>query len=187
MAVLTLYNGGLLLAEGGGLQLSDSVSEPCCCGEVDCSQPTTSGLQDPSGNGWQPKNNAGSVPLRSILPITYRFKIEQATNCGGSNSSAQSGTLSCFFVLTEPRRIRLYVSGYVERQDAGYDFGTLTVAGAQAQISSFGEGLQCAQAFNSSEAFIDLPAGQHNYTMSVDTRDGLYHENTEYTFEIQYA
>lgn len=186
MAVLTLYNGNLLLSDGGGLQLSNSSAEPCCCEEA-CGQPYTSGLQDPSGNGWQPKNNAGGVTLRSTLPITYRFKIEQSTNCGGSNSGTQSGALSCFFVLTEPRRIRLYVSGYVERQDAGYDFGTLTVAGAQAQISSFGEGLQCAQAFNSSEAFIDLPAGRHNYEMSVDTRDGLYHENTEYTFEIQYA
>lgn len=186
MSLLTLYNGRLLVTESGALQLSESAANPCCC-DFTCPQPYVDGLLDPIANGWQPKNDDNQIVFRTTLPITHSFRIEQAENCGGSNTNRQSGALTCSFTLREPSSVRFSVEGYVERQDSGFDYGTLYLGGQSVQISSFDENLGCAQAFNSAEATINLPAGTHQYTMEVDTIDAAYHENTEYTFKIDYA
>ena len=170
---------------GKPLFMAGKAAENCSC--CSCAQPTASGIADNTNNGWQPKDAVGKITFVTSLPITHRFRIEASSNCGGTNSSVQKGSLSCFFSLDRSRTIKIKVSGYVEQQNDGYDYGTISVAGVVAQISSYGRNLVCAQTFNTNEKTINLPAGTFNYTMSVDTRDGLFHANTEYTFVIQYA
>lgn len=156
-----------------------------CC-ELKC-QISQSGLIDPVTNGWLPKTNATEITVSRSPPIFVRFRIEESSNCGGQNSSRQFSSFQCYLYLPEPATLRVTVRGFVERQDAGFDFGRLSISGTTAEISSFGDRLGCSQAYRTNERSVFLAAGTHEYTMSVDTRDGLFHENTEYEFLIEYA
>jgi hypothetical protein len=155
---------------------------PCCGIPCDISQ---SGLIDPVANGWLPKDSAAQIIVPRSPPIFVRFKIEQSANCGGANSSPQQSSFTCNLVLYEPATLRLEVRGFVERQDAGYDYGRISLAGTSAEISSLGEGQGCLQAYRTQTATVSLAAGTHEYTMSVDTVDGAFHENTQYEFLIE--
>jgi hypothetical protein len=190
MVVATIYNGKFLLGgtNNDRLQLSDDYQNPCCCDNCsgDCPQPVQRGQLRPE-SGWFPREDDGTVSYSERLPLSFSFGIEASLNCGGSNSSPQSGSLSCSFYLPRPARVRLFVSGTVERQNAPYDYGTLTCGGVTAQIQAIGAGAGCSFQRVQNQQFVELDRGCHAYTMSVNTGDGLYHTDNDYVFIIDYA
>jgi len=141
-----------------------------------------------AGGGWQNRNPDGTLTLSNRLPVSASFRLERSSNCpGGANPNIQTGALECTFVLDAPARVRLSVSGEVERQAQPFDFGVLEVGGVSALISGIGLNDGCNTQEASAEAFVDLPAGVHSYRMSVDTVDAAYHDHGDYVFVISAA
>jgi len=182
---LTIVNGRLRVNGcGGALVLSPRPggNNPCCCDKCDVA-PTISesGLLDSEGYGWSIKDPE-ELPTR--LPITMSFKFEDSQNCGGQNAGTQSGSVSACFFLNAETEIEVEVSGSVELQNAGYDISTASAGGASATIGSFGEGKGCEMRDTSNKNSATLPAGQHTFTFSTSTNDGLYHKGMTHTFKI---
>jgi hypothetical protein len=189
----------------GGVDCTEGQEGKCCCGGISgtCCQAgeyccsgvcqagpcltacsiTESGLLEAS-SGWLPKDGSGGVSLPAYLPITFGFKIEKSQNCGGANGQVQQGTLSCSFTLQAETVVSISVSGSVEFQAASFDFGTLSLGGVSAQISGVGNNLGCTFGEVSDSKTVTLPAGSHTFTASVDTDDGLYHDDSTYTFSL---
>lgn len=191
MPTLTIIAGKIRHYSGGGgsaslvLSPKPGTSEPCCCKECDpdCAI-SQSGLQDTIMYGWDVDT---TDDLPKTLPIEVEFKYETSANCGGSNGGRQSGSLNCCFTLDEDASVEISVDGVMEQQDAGFDFGTLSLGGVQAQISSFNRDLGCEMTTANDTKTVSLTAGVHHYTMSADTVDGAFHAGMIHTYKIKKA
>ncbi len=208
MAKLTLINGKLRVewsgSESGSIVEADWLSpsneyEGCCCCscslENNCSI-SESGLLQPSSYGWFAGGEklTDTLGLPEELPIEAEFRYEDSSSpgCGGSNGNQQIGNISCCFCLDEETEIEIKVSGKMEQQDAGFDYGTLSVDNltatyTQVQISSYDRNLQCQMIDDEDSTTVTLPAGKHTYIFSADTRDGQWHTGMTHKFSIKKA
>jgi hypothetical protein len=162
------------------------------CQFVPCSDPTaandssggckdflTFGLIDPINYGWKKIS-----PTTNTLPIIMEFKFEDSSNCGGENSNPQGGTFVCNFLLSSPSMIKLKVEGDVEDHMATFDISELKVKGYSAKIEGQNNLNGCQMSSQMDETTIFMPAGVHEYTMTTDTADGLYHKDMIHRFTI---
>jgi hypothetical protein len=187
MAKLTIINsccGPRLRTEGcnGPLVLANEEDDKgCCCDECpeECSVTQYGLLQDDSG--W----SVDAAPTALPIEISFKYENASSTGCGGSNNNAQGGSVTCCFRLQEESTIELDVSGPVEQQNEGFDFGRIEVGGVTAKIGSFGRGLQCVMIDTQDTQTVVLPAGVHSYTITAGTNDGLWHQNMTHTFKIR--
>ena len=142
---------------------------------------TQSGIQ--GSGGWVISNNGNTI----------RFNLETASNCGGSNSSTQSGIATATIIPGPNYDMSVALSGVGEAQDPGYEAITLSVQGPEISgviytAAASGGGLGCAVApvtitQNQPNPFY-LPAGTTNtLTANFTTRDSLYH-NTQCFYQI---
>lgn len=75
-----------------------------------------------SGGGWVISNNGNGAGTR------IRFNLERASNCGGSNSSTQSGTATASITpLGVNYDMTVGLSGVGELQDPGYEAITMSI------------------------------------------------------------
>jgi hypothetical protein len=192
MAYLTTINGKLRIDWAAStLILSESEEDPCCCCDCDTEKACTitqNGLNEPEYYGWSVKE----TDSLNELPIEVSFKYEDSASngCGGSNSNGQSGNITCCFCLKKETEIEISVYGAVEQQNAGFDFGTLTLDPAgpnfhKVEISSSGLGLQCLMTNKQDTARFKLQAGKYTYIFSANTVDGLWHTGMTHTFSIR--
>lgn len=140
-----------------------------------------------SFGGWVISNNGNGAGTR------IRFNLETASNCGGSNSSTQSGVATATIVPGPNYDMSVALAGVGEAQDPGYEAITLSVAGPEISgviytAAASGGGQGCAVApvtitQNQPGPFY-LPAGTVNtLTANFTTRDSLYH-NTSCFYQI---
>lgn len=121
-----------------------------------------------SGDGW-----------------SVRISFEDSYVCGGPNANTQSGTASRRVCLNAPKRLTVHMTGNVERQDFGFEYGETRVNGAViASGGSVGEGLGCAMTTVNADGSIDLPAGEHLIELSASTNDPLYHVGAYWQFDF---
>jgi hypothetical protein len=121
-----------------------------------------------SGDGW-----------------SVRIDFEDSANCGGSNFETQYGFASRRVCLSAPKRLTVHMTGNVERQDFGFDYGETRVNGALvASGGSVGEGLGCAMTIVNADGSIDLPAGDHLIELYSSTNDPLYHVGAYWQFDF---
>lgn len=132
-----------------------------------------------SSGGWVISNNGNGAGTR------IRFNLETASNCGGSNSSTQSGIATATIVPGPNYDMSVALAGVGEAQDPGYEAITLSVAGPEISgiiytAAASGGRRGCAVApvtitQNQPGPFY-LPAGTVNtLTANFTTRDSLFH------------
>ena len=135
-----------------------------------------------SGGGWV-VSDGGTGPGTRI-----RFNLERSSNCGGSNSSTQSGTATATIIPGPNYEMSVALAGRGEAQDPGYEAITLSVSGPEISgviytAAAAGGGQGCGTApvnitQNQPGPFY-LPAGTTNtLTASFTTRDSLFHDET---------
>jgi len=127
----------------------------------------------------------GNVPLS--LPVHIHFGYRDSVNCyaGEFDPGRQSGKVECTFSLDEETTVFLSISGRVEGARTGYDNARLSIDGVErAYIESFFSGFGCAMSDISDTDQIVLPAGEHTYTLEVDTIDNGNHDFMHHLFEI---
>ena len=135
-----------------------------------------------SSGGWVISNNGGGAGTR------IRFNMETSSNCGGSNSSTQSGTATATIVPGPNYDMTVGLAGVGENQDPGYEAITLSVntpenSGTIYTAAASGGGRGCAVGpvtitQNQPGPFY-LPAGTTNtLTISFTSRDSLYHTSS---------
>jgi len=195
---LQLRGGKLLLNRCGGDKLVAFVpslndtedEEPCCCNcckFLTCSA-TEFGVS--SGYGWDlPRDILGNVDVNKIprnLPITIRFIYPDSSNCNGISGVASGGNLRGCFEVSSNTQIRISVSGLVEQENSGFDFGEISLdSGLRTQIGSFNRGLGCQMIENSNNATGDIAGGYATYLLAANTVDGLFHVGMTHTFTIE--
>ena len=135
-----------------------------------------------SSGGWVISDNGNGAGTR------LRFNLERSSNCGGSNSSTQSGTATATIIPGPNYDMSVALAGRGEAQDPGYEAITLSVSGPEisgviytAAASGGGQGCGTAPVTitqNQPGPFY-LPAGTTN-TLTVDftTRDSLFHDES---------
>ena len=135
-----------------------------------------------SSGGWVISDNGNGAGTR------LRFNLERSSNCGGSNSSTQSGTATATIIPGPNYDMSVALAGVGEAQDPGYEAITLSVSGPEISgviytAAASGGRQGCATApvtitQNQPGPFY-LPAGTTN-TLTVDftTRDSLFHDET---------
>jgi len=180
--MLTLIDGKLRIFDGS-LVLSDSADDPCCC-PYQCSDDSSIsefGLLDSQNYGWSIKD---PKKLPTSLPITMNFKFEDSANCQGQNPNPQYGNVTACLFLRKRTEIEIEVSGAVELQNFGYDGSSVGIGGVSVGIGSIGEGKGCEMRSVSDKKSITLDAGEHAFTFSTSTNDGLFHVGMTHTFKI---
>lgn len=130
--------------------------------------------------------------LPTQLPVSAEFRYENSPDCGGITGGAQRGEILCCFCLSKETLVEIRVSGKVEQQQSGYDYGTLTLLKdgyvyKQVEISSVGLELMCEMTHAARSAQVTLPAGKYSYKFNADTRDGRWHLGMTHTFTIKKA
>ena len=135
-----------------------------------------------SSGGWVISDNGNGAGTR------LRFNLERSSNCGGSNSSTQSGTATATIIPGPNYDMSVALAGRGEAQDPGFEAITLSVSGPEISgviytAAASGGSQGCATApvtitQNQPGPFY-LPAGTTN-TLTVDftTRDSLYHDES---------
>lgn len=132
-----------------------------------------------SSGGWVISNNGGGAGTR------IRFNMETSSNCGGSNSSTQSGVATATIIPGPNYDMTVGLAGVGENQDPGYEAITLSVntpenSGVIYTAAASGGGRGCAVGpvtitQNQPGPFY-LPAGTTNtLTINFTSRDSLYH------------
>ena len=135
-----------------------------------------------TSGGWVISDNGNGAGTR------IRFNLERSSNCGGSNSSTQSGTATATIIPGPNYDMSVALAGRGEAQDPGFEAITLSVSGPEISgviytAAAAGGGQGCGTApvnitQNQPGPFY-LPAGTTNtLTASFTTRDSLYHDET---------
>ena len=132
-----------------------------------------------SSGGWVISDNGNGAGTR------IRFNLETASNCGGSNSSTQSGTATATIIPGPNYDMTVTLAGVGEAQDPGYEAMTMTIdtpdiTGTIYTAAASGGGLGCAVAPVTITQNIPgpyyLPAGTTNILeANFTTRDSLFH------------
>lgn len=129
---------------------------------------------------------SGNVPLS--LPVNIHFGYRDSLGCPSNNRfdpGRQSGKVECTFSLDEQTTVFVSISGRVEAARTGYDTARLSIDGVErAYIQSFFSGFGCAMSDISDTDQIVLSAGEHTYTLEVDTIDEGSHRFMHHLFEI---
>lgn len=136
-----------------------------------------------SSGGWVISDNGNGAGTR------IRFNLERSSNCGGSNSSTQSGTATATIVpLGVNYDMSVALAGRGEAQDPGFEAMTMTIAtpdinGTIYTAAAAGGGRGCGTAPVNITQNIPgpyyLPLGTTcTLTANFTTRDSLYHDET---------
>lgn len=84
-------------------------------------------------------------------------------------------------------RLTVLMSGFVERQDTGYEQAETRVNGVVvASGASVGEQLGCAMAPAFAVGSIDLPPGEHLIELFASTIDGMFHVGAFWNFNLSW-
>jgi len=159
-------------------------SSPCIAGK--CSVPLSIewALSDNnvSTGGWVVTENG----------LNLRFVVEDSANCGGSNSSVQSGTATAEISISEPYNLTPDITGLAELQDANFERMEVTLDGTMiATAESRNLDLGCAMGQIDLTVLVSTPIlllpGNHIFEVFFTTNDGLYHVNAFYEFNLAFA
>lgn len=135
-----------------------------------------------TSGGWVISDNGNGPGTR------IRFNLERSSNCGGSNSSTQSGVATATIIPGPNYDMSVALAGVGEAQDPGYEAITLSVSGPEISgviytAAASGGRRGCATTpvtitQNQPGPFY-LPAGTTNtLTANFTTRDSLFHDES---------
>lgn len=136
-----------------------------------------------TSGGWVISNNGNGAGTR------IRFNMETSSNCGGTNSSTQSGVATATIVPVGVNYdMSVALSGVGEAQDPGFEAITLTIDtpdldGTIYTAAASGGGRGCATApvtiTNNIPGPYYLPANTTNIlTINFSSRDSLFHDTS---------
>lgn len=117
---------------------------------------------------------------------TIRIAFQDSANCGGSNSSVQTGGANQY-VLVPPggATLNIRIQTHGEMQSSDYDKGQVKVDGeVVAELASVGQGLLCQMETKLEDFTYELTEGSHYVELFATTGDGQYHQNAYVEFTI---
>jgi hypothetical protein len=196
MSPLFTYNGKLLTVQG---KLASGPN--CCCG---CPQPESEVVVDPENFGWT------KPPTKAARSITATFTFEDSAGPGpnGCGTAAgilpQSGKATCSFFLSENTQVTLDVTGDVEGQTPGFDYGWIVITGpgvpptkldefagpfarnisSHVIIGSSASGNGCSMFNKNDQVQMNIGPGKYIVTFEVNTFDNAYHQNMVHNFSV---
>jgi len=122
-----------------------------------------------------------------------RYDIEDSANCGGTNSSVQSGTATGVInVGPAGTLMTMTLSGQVEHQDASYDVMQVSVDGTLRIRANGVEGTGGCTMGNpsfdpSNVVQLQLSPGSHQIDLTFTTVDPEYHQNAFYLLALTFS
>jgi hypothetical protein len=147
----------------------------CICGGSSTSAQSSSSSSSCVADctiSWSTSQTGGASWNTSSNSVQINF--QDSANCGGSNSSVQSGT--AIGTVCGPANLSFNFLGHVETQNSGFETISVKVDGNEiyAGTSPNNNG-GCTMTFVSGTAQISLGAGTHTITVDSSTVDGQYH------------
>ena len=185
-------DGKFPMRDGNPVLITEDQYKCCCCHPTEITK-TQSGLNEPSGTGWQ---NVEYDPSTKILSGQFVYEnadneslSEDFSDCGGDNYDRQKGTASLYVCFDHDVKVEGSVSGDVETYTSGFDRGRVYADGTLlAHIESTEdreEGCEMEPAEHSgTSAKIDAWT-PFEILFSADTGDWNWHKDMIHTFEAK--